>query len=190
MKQKPDHNVSHVSHWDIIVHVKTDLRKKSPMGQLTSRHVAAVVLQHLGYQEEVLLLMQQMSHCSRAFIHGADGLQGILKSKTDRMIDAIEQVIEKDPVLIQQKMQNPRMVWEINSLENKHEQYQFLKQSYPNVFAYTLTKLGRLDLIKKFKKECKDCKHGNGMRYSQYIHGYWLPWLAQKRQQGHLIQGK
>ena len=90
-----------MSQWDIIVKLKTDLRKKSPLGKLTSRHVVAVVLQHLGYQEEVLILMQQMSHCSRAFINEVNGLTGILKSKTDCMIDAIEQVIERDPVLIQ-----------------------------------------------------------------------------------------
>ena len=91
------------------------------------------------------------------------------------MVDSIEELMEKDPALIQQKIQNPRMVWEINSLENKQEQYYFLKYSYPNVFAYTIAKLGRLDLIEKFKLECQKCKSGSGMNFSLYIHGYWLP---------------
>ena len=97
MSEPSNHNVTR---WDIVVEIKQEFFKKSPFGELRSRCVAAIVLQHLGFREDILLLMQQTSHCSRAYIQRADGLKGILVSKTDSMVDSIEELMENDPALI------------------------------------------------------------------------------------------
>ena len=54
MSEPSNHNVTR---WDIVVEIKQEFFKKSPLGELRSRCVTAIVLQHLGFREDIMILM-------------------------------------------------------------------------------------------------------------------------------------
>ena len=54
MSEPSNHNVTR---WDIVVEIKQEFFKKSPFGELRSRCVTAIILQHLGFREDIMILM-------------------------------------------------------------------------------------------------------------------------------------
>ena len=64
----------------------------------------------------------------------------------------------------------------------------FLSCTYPSLFIFMLEKFEMTDMIEQYMSKCK--KHENNPeKFSLYVHGYFLVWLDQQRQQGNLTQG-
>ena len=66
-----------------IFQVKAPLRdelSKNLIFGINSRLAAATILKFVGYQHEVMPLMQQLSHQTRAYTINAKGLPGFVKS--------------------------------------------------------------------------------------------------------------
>ena len=68
-----------VERWDINVEIIDAYKKALPFLGLKSRVPVAVVFAFYGYKEEVLPLLQTLSHSTRAYIYNASGLKGFLR---------------------------------------------------------------------------------------------------------------
>ena len=68
-----------VEKFDVIVQIKDDLRKGLVFG-LGARLPIAKVLGFTGYAHEVMPLMWNLSHGTRAYIVNADGEPGFIRS--------------------------------------------------------------------------------------------------------------
>ena len=73
-------NTNHRDEWDILVSIKPEFSKKKPFeGKgITARASTAIILAYYGYSFDVLALMQELSHKTRAYIWNAEGLPGFL----------------------------------------------------------------------------------------------------------------
>ena len=73
-------NINHSNKWDIVVPIKNEFLKNKPFeGKgITARTSTAIILSYFGFSIEVLSLMQELSHKTRAYIWNADGLPGFL----------------------------------------------------------------------------------------------------------------
>ena len=60
--------------------IRESLLKSIPFSCIQSRNAASEILSFIDYKEEVILLLQTLSHKTRAFIYNAHGLQGFLVS--------------------------------------------------------------------------------------------------------------
>ena len=61
-----------------IVNIKDKYKKDLPLNGIRSRLATALVLGYLGYREKVIILMQHISHRTRAYIQNANFLHGFL----------------------------------------------------------------------------------------------------------------
>lgn len=80
--------------YDIIVPIKDNLKKKL-IFRMKSRVAIGVIMSYFGFRHEALDLLQTLSHCTRAFIWNANGLQGFvvkLDIKTLLKSDELEKV--------------------------------------------------------------------------------------------------
>ena len=64
--------------WDIRIHIRMDQLKVLLVKGLESRNVMGTIFSYVGHSDEVIGLMQRISHKSRAYIWNADALQGYL----------------------------------------------------------------------------------------------------------------
>ena len=64
--------------WNIRIHIRMDLLKVLLVKGLESRNVMGTIFSYVGHSDEVINLMQRISHKSRAYIWNADALQGYL----------------------------------------------------------------------------------------------------------------
>ena len=73
-------NTNHRDEWDILVSIKPEFSKMKPFeGKgITARASTAIILAYFGYSFDVLALMQELSHKTRAYIWNAEGLPGFL----------------------------------------------------------------------------------------------------------------
>ena len=60
------------------VPIKPELSKALPIPELQSRHAIAIVFSFVGFSAEVIDLLQNLNHKTRAYICNAKGLQGFL----------------------------------------------------------------------------------------------------------------
>ena len=74
-----------VEFFDIKVPIKGNLKKGLILG-LGARPTIAIVLSMIGYRDEVMPLVQKLSHGTRAFICNANGLRSFVN---ELRIDAI-----------------------------------------------------------------------------------------------------
>ena len=61
-----------------IVNIKDKYKKDLPLNGIRSRLATALVLGYLGHREKVIILMQHISHRTRAYIQNANFLHGFL----------------------------------------------------------------------------------------------------------------
>ena len=66
-----------VLEFDIKVQIKDELKKGLIFG-LKARPTIGITLSFVGYRDEVMPLMQTLSHATRAFIVNANGLPGFV----------------------------------------------------------------------------------------------------------------
>ena len=66
------------------------------------------------------------------------------------------------------------MLYKERSIANKEA---FLKKSYPSLYLYVMQKSKNYLKFQKYKETCEDCKIGNSLNYSYYVHGKFLPWI-------------
>lgn len=127
--------------FDINEQIRDDL-KKGLIFDLEARLPAATILAYSGYRREVLPLMQNISHATRAFIWNADGLLGFVQ-KVD--IKNILVAAEKMGQLEQAKEQQ---VLDFNEIGNDLDQQTdltkkmiYLSQFYPVLYIFILEHL-------------------------------------------------
>ena len=63
---------------DIKVPIKEEFKKILPLHDLQSRNVTGTVLSYVDHREEVVVILQNLSHKTRAYIINAAGLKGYL----------------------------------------------------------------------------------------------------------------
>ena len=63
---------------DIKVLIKEEFKKVLPLHDLQSRNVTGTVLSYVDYREEVVVILQNLNHKTRAYIINAAGLKGYL----------------------------------------------------------------------------------------------------------------
>ena len=76
--------------FETLVPIKDELKKCLIIG-LRSRVAIAIVLGFTGYQHEVLPLMYNLSHKTRAFIVNANGLPAFVSSLTISIIELLQE---------------------------------------------------------------------------------------------------
>ena len=77
--------------WDIKIHIRMELLKVLLIKGLESRNVMGTILSYVDHSDEVISLMQRISHSSRAYIWNADALQGYLvKQNVIKILEKIE----------------------------------------------------------------------------------------------------
>ena len=64
--------------FDIRVQIKESMKKELVFG-LGARPAIGIMLSYFGYQNEVMHIMQSVSHGTRAYIVNADGLTNFLQ---------------------------------------------------------------------------------------------------------------
>ena len=64
--------------WDIKYPIKLEMLKVMPVKGLQSRNALGVLFTFVDYMEEVVPLLQIISHETRAYIWNANGLHGFL----------------------------------------------------------------------------------------------------------------
>ena len=62
----------------VIVSIKDKYKQVLPLRGIKSRIATALVLGYLGYREKVIVLMQHISHRTRAYIQNTNFLHGFL----------------------------------------------------------------------------------------------------------------
>ena len=67
-----------VSGHSLIVKLADKYRRALPFGNLKSRVGIAYTLSYYGDSDDVLFMMQRVSHRTRSFIHNSDRLKGFL----------------------------------------------------------------------------------------------------------------
>ena len=66
----------------------------------------------------------------------------------------------------------------------------YLWSHYPSLYLFSLRLFEEPQKLKEdLMKECQGY-HDSVIFYSNYIHGYFIPWLDQQRAAGKLKQGK
>ena len=63
--------------FDIKVAIKEELKKKLVLG-LQARLPIGMILGFIGYRKDILSLMQELNHGTRAYIWNEDGLKGFV----------------------------------------------------------------------------------------------------------------
>ena len=53
--------------------------RSMPFENVRSRNAIATILSYMGYRHDVIPMMQEISHSTRAFIWNADGLPGFVR---------------------------------------------------------------------------------------------------------------
>lgn len=160
--------------------------KVLPVRLIPSRHAMAVVLSYFGYFEDVIDLMQVLSHSTRAYIVNANYLRGFLiGSKILFLIRKHFEVCSK---------------WQLIDLENirnqlKHYQYteeqrlEMLKKECPFLYVVVYAMQDKENQIMQCIREFAKFNDNIG-NYTLYVHGYFLPWLMIQRDQGNFREGK
>ena len=64
--------------FDIIVEIRTDFKKCQPFEGLQSRLPVVTVFAYMGFNYEVMPILQQLSHKTRAYAFNANGFKGFL----------------------------------------------------------------------------------------------------------------
>ena len=65
---------------------------------------------------------------------------------------------------------------------------QYLSEEYPCLYVFILEHLGKKEEIDQYMTKCK-AYEDNHLRYSLYVHGYFLVWLDRQKKEGKLKQG-
>ena len=73
-----EHKDINTAQWQTKVKIQDKLKKSLPFKSIQSRLPTATILAYTGYMREVIILLQRLSHGSRAFIFNAKGLEGFL----------------------------------------------------------------------------------------------------------------
>ena len=136
---------------DIRVEIKADQLSSLPFKDLQSRVCTATILQYTGYQQQIILLLQKLSHKSRAYIFNANGLQGflikedylsVLKSAhADGLWERVTRWHRADFSFIQKELQT-----QPSSLM----QAEWLKQYYPSLYTFVLFEKKNFSEINNF----------------------------------------
>ena len=64
----------------------------------------------------------------------------------------------------------------------------FLGNEYPSLFIFILASFDKTERIEKYMNKCKTYEEDR-YKYSLYVHGYFLVWLDQQREECKLKQG-
>ena len=69
------------------------------------------------------------------------------------------------------------------------EKINHLSEFYPSLARFVLNQFNLTDEIKEYQKICKAFET-DPYNYCLYVHGYFFPWIEQKRTKGKIKQGK
>ena len=65
-------------------------------------------------------------------------------------------------------------------MKTEKEMRVFLGTNYPCLLILYMKKKGLKQELEKYMLECRDLQGTD--KYSQYVHGFFLPWLQQERE--------
>ena len=167
--------------------IQKHLMRSLPFDQIQSRLATATILSYVNFKEEVIILLQSLSHSTRAYLHNAGGLPGFLQH------EPIVKIIIREGLYLDisryQDCSSLRQQLNQRRKETLDERLQFLKQNYPATAIKILRHLDRHQEAKDYMDLCKKLR-GIESNFSQYVHGYFLPWLDQQRAEGKISKSK
>ena len=179
-----------VEDFDIKVPIRGILKKCLIFG-LHARPPIGYILSYLGYQHEVMPILQILSHSTRAFIFNADGLPGFVQrfEISEILLDADNQ----NQLEFAKKWQEIDLVKvkvELEKIKSK-QRLTYLIQHYPSLSSFILMRLDRCNRLDERRLECKGyINHHNQNKYTQYIHNYLIPWFDQQRAEKKITEGE
>ena len=121
-------------------------------------------------------MLQQISHTTRAYIVNAKGLVGFLKRSPD-IIELLSQASLKD-IAKWQVIKLSKLEKELKNFSLIQEKLAYLKQFYSCLYIFILKSMNRTTEVQKYMLECNK-RIGDYTKYTLYIHGNWLPWIAE-----------
>ena len=152
--------------------------KSLPFKDLPAREPTAKIMGFIGYRHTVLPLLQTLSHKSRAFIFKANGLPGFVEQfnpiNSLRLARANGEI---DWILKWQFIRLTDLEQQLNKCPTREMKRSVVALNSPLLYIYLLKVLKRFEELAHFREQCYNMRNGNIGQYTQYIHGWWFPWL-------------
>ena len=157
-------NTNHRNRWDIVVPIKEEHVKSMPFEDkgITARSSCAIILAFFGYCSDVLALMQELSHKTRAYIWNAQGLPGFL-IKAD-LLHIHTQLDKKGDLKKITKNQDFTLeTIKAKYLDHKDSQGQltFFYKFYPCLYVFIQQRYGTREKLEKYMQNCKNVQSEN-----------------------------
>ena len=137
--------MSHNKTFQTKAKIKSQYLASLPFNPLNARPVIANFLTFLGYRHEVIPLLQVLSHKTRAYTINANGLEGFLIATPVTL--AIDHLIANDNIRYEitrfQLIDLNSLNKQLQAIKDVPSQLGLLKEKYPCIFVWILSKIGR-----------------------------------------------
>ena len=125
--------------FDIIVEIRTNFMKCQPIEGLQSRLPVVTIFAYMGFKHEVMPILQQMSHKTRAYAFNADGFKGfLLRLDPIRFFRRSDVKGLMNEVTQYQVVDLPMLKIELDKYATLPEKLKYLSIKYPCLYIFFL----------------------------------------------------